>query len=1391
MLSDTQRAALAVRLRRGRSEAVGAIPRRPAGLADVPLSYGQEQLWFVDQFAPGEPTYNIPLALGLSGPLDPEALRRGLGALVARHEALRTRLVTGAEGRPVQVIDPPRPTPLELTDLSCRTPAEQEARLREFIGTAAIAPFRLAAGPLLVTSLLRLSPADHVLLIVVHHTVFDGWSAGVLIRELAALYGQEAAGEPAALPELPVQFADYALWERARLRGATLAGLTEYWQAAMGGFETLQLPTDRPRPVLDSFAGGLAQRMTDLDLLNGLREVSRQAGTTLFVTVLAGLQALLHRYTGQTDVVVGTVSANRTRPEVESLIGFLVNTLPIRADLSGDPTFTELLGRVSRATVGAYGHQDLPFGKLVETLGVDRDASRAPVFQVALTYAERDRAAARGAGVEFALTDLVVGIDAAKFDLGLLAEARAEGLWLECSYKTALFDAATAARLLGHLEVLLRGVIADPAARLSALPVLTAAELDQELVRWNDTAAPVPARCVHQVFAAQAAATPKAVAVECGGQQLSYAELDVAAGRIARRLRELGVGPETLVGVCMPTGLRRVAALIGIWKAGGGYVPLDPALPAQRLSFMISDTGMSVILTADAAAASVPAGAAASVVNLDQEWARIRGLDPVHPADGSPDPANAAYVIYTSGSTGQPKGVLVEHRQAVNFLGGMVERWQIGPGAAVLQFAAFTFDVSVLDMFMPLLGGARLVLVPAEVRHSPARLAALIRDRAVTFACLPPAVLALLAGQDFPQLRTLVSAGEELSSDLARRWLRPGLTLVNGYGPTEATVLATCQELDASMIPPPIGRPVWPNYRVYLLDPHLNPVPVGVTGELHIGGASVARGYLNRPELTRQRFIPDPFRPGERLYKSGDLARRRPDGSIVFLGRADHQVKIRGLRIETGEIDAALAAHPAVAQAVTAVITDQAGQRQLAAYLRPRTGTRPDAAELRAHLARSLPAYMIPAHLITLAEFPLNSSGKVDRAALPVPGPSATAGEHAAPATVTETVLAGLYGRVLRRDQVSATDGFFDAGGNSLQAMQLVDLISDATGVDIGVTAVFLHPSPRQLAASIDEIRGGAAPSAGAGPLVELSAGISDQPLFLIHPVGGTVFAYAQLAHELAAAFRVYGLEAPGLSQPGATAVSLAGLADDYTARIRAVQPGGPYRLGGWSMGGIIAFEIARRLEQDGAEVSLLALLDAPFAMPGPGGSSSPGPAPAEVVTEAQLAGQFVTDATLSLGWEPASRPDPATSTAAQQLDWLAGRLGTAAHGPADQDASDGSVGPQARENAVAVQLRCRFDVFRAHLRMLAGHQLAGPGIQAPTLIVRAGHSPNAPSARLWPRLLGGPVSTLDVAGDHYTFLRPPLLAEVGGAILKWQGGRTVPRTAVPTPIDSGGNSAH
>jgi amino acid adenylation domain-containing protein len=1400
MLSQPQRAALAARLRRdrdansgsGEDSRAGRLTRRPAGMDDPPASYGQEQLWFLDRFAPGGTTYNLLCAIRIGGPLDVTALCRATQAVLTRHEALRTRLVPGADSRPVQMIDLP---PQGVVDVLDHGVGGDEAwsRLTSLAAGELARPFDLVQGPLTRVHLIRLADADHMLLVTVHHAIFDGFSAGVLVRDLAALYAAEVTGEPSGLAELPVQFADYAWWERQRLQGNVLEELEAYWRRTLEGSELLRLPTDRPRPPVDSSAGGQVTTTFGGDLLPGLQELSRREGTTLFVTLMAAFQALLFRYTGQADLVVGTTTANRSRAALEPVIGFLVNTLPIRCDLSGDPPFTEVVARVREATVGAYAHQDLPFGKIVEALRAERDASRAPITQLTFNLAGVPHVAVTAAEVTFALADKLVDAGTAKFDLDVLAEARGDGLWVEATYTSALFDEETIRRLLGHFEVLLRGVAADPSARLSTLPVLTETECRQELTGWNDTTREFPVTTVHEAFEAQVSRTPDAIAAEFEGERVSYAELNWQANQIARRLRAAGIGPEVLVAVCLPASLRRLAALLGIWKAGGGYVPVSPELPARRMSFMLADSGAALLLTdspaltADGALAGLPPGSA-TVLSLDAEQPAISALDGTGLDQPGATAGNVAYVIYTSGSTGQPKGVVVEHRQVTNFLRAQIFRWQVGPADVVLMSHSLSFDASVQDLYMPLVCGAQVVLASDETLRSPPRLAALIMSRGVTCLLTTPAALSLLGDREFPRMRLLSLGGEVFPAELARRWIRPGLQLSNEYGPTEATVTALSMRIDdATPLPPPIGRPL-ANYQAYVLDPDLNPVPAGITGELHIGGAGVARGYLNRPELTRERFIPDPFRPDPttRLYKTGDLVRRRGDGTIVFLGRADHQVKIHGLRIELGEIEAALAAHPAVAQAVVAVVTSPSGDPQLAGYVRLKSVSPPGdpgptgPAELRAFLASTLPAYMIPAHLVSVEAFPLNSSGKIDHHALPAPGHQDAAREHVAPATYLETVLTGLYETVLQSGPVGATDSFFDLGGSSLQVMRLVDLISRDLGVDAGVATIFLHPAPRQLAPRIDALRSGIGEPAAHDSLIELANGVGELPLLLIHAVGGTVFPYAQLAAELSGVFRVRGLEAPGLGPDGVTAATLAALAEDYSERLLAVQPDGPYRLAGWSMGGVIAFEVARRLERAGHQVASLVLLDAPFAMPD---RAAPG--------QAELAGRFLADAARSLGWDATPLPDPAASTADEQLAWLAGRLdggpGGRRDGGGDTDGGDTDGGTSAGAAAevtalkagaagagasgVAARLRRRFEVFGAHVQLLAGYESQVPAVRAPTLIVSAAASPNAPAAAHWPRVLAGPVTTQPVAGDHYTFLRPPLVTEVAASILKWHDG--------------------
>jgi amino acid adenylation domain-containing protein len=1065
-----------------------------------PASPAQEQLWFIDEFHRGLPAHNVPSLIRLRGKLDVAALSRALAAVTARHEPLRTRLAAAGDGHPVQVIDPPG-GPAEadlapgLTDYAGLPPEVAAQQLAGLADREALRPFRLATDHPLRAQLVRMTPAEHLLVLVAHQTAVDDWSLRVLVADLAALYRAEVTGEPADLPDLPARFADIAAAQREFLAGAEAAGLAEYWRNALAGYETSRFPADRPRPLLADHSGAVADILVGPEVLAGLQELSRAESTTLPVTLLTAVLALLHRYTGQADLIAGMLTGPgngaRPRPELAGLVGYLADTLPVRAEASGDPALRDFLARVHGAVAGAVAHQDLPFARLVDILGIERDPGRFPVFQTAVGYAE-PAVGVEAAGVTFHRER--VPLRASRYDISFLAEPRPNGLWLEASYTPALFDAATAARLLGNLGVVLGGMAADPSAKLSQLPVLTQAELRAELEEWNDTAADLPVQCIHEGFEEQAAAAPQAVAAQYENERLSYSDLNCQANQIARWLAGLGAGPETPVGVCMRTSLRRLAALLGIWKAGGGYVPLDPAAPAERLAFMIGDAGLRILVTDTASRGRVPDAAGVTVMCLDDAWSELCA----HPGDDlsgtGVTPANVAYIIYTSGSTGQPKGVVVEHRQAITFLHGMARHWRIGPGSAVLGFAAFTFDVSVMDMFMPLLGGATVVLAPAETLHSPPRLAELMRSAQITFACLPPAVLGLLAGEEFPQLRTLLSAGEELSSELLRAWLRDGLEIYNGYGPTEASIGSTFMKLEpGTPLPPPIGRPK-PNYQAYVLDGHLNPVPPGVTGELHIGGAGVARGYLNQPELTAQRFIPDPFRPGGRLYKTGDLARRRPDGTLVFAGRIDSQVKIRGLRVELGEIEAALAGHPAVAQAVVTVVTGPAGGKQLAAYLRPADGAEIEPAGIRQHLARSLPGYMIPDHLVTLGKLPLTTHGKIDKTALPPPQLAAAA-QRVPPRTLLETVLVDLYATVLGTEQAGATDSFFDAGGDSLQAMQLITKLRSELGADLDVTAVFLAPAPRQLAALLRDEHGYPDEDLGPDGVAGLDRYLQDNPV--------------------------------------------------------------------------------------------------------------------------------------------------------------------------------------------------------------------------------------------------------------------------------------------------------
>jgi len=1065
-----------------------------------PPSFAQKRLWFLEQLEPGRPIYNVPVAFRLDGPLDVPALERSLGEVRRRHESLRTTFRT-LGGQPVQVVAPPAPPgppaalDLPVSDLTGLAAGERERRALELAGAAAQRPFDLERGPLLRASLLRLGPERHVLLLCLHHIVSDGWSMGVLMNELGALYGAFRAGRPSGLPDLPIQYADYARWQSAWLTGEVLERQLAYWTEKLGGAPpALELPADRPRPAAATFRGATLARDLPGDLAQGLLDLGRREGATPFMTLLAAFQALLHRYTGQEDIVVGSPIANRTRAETEGLIGFFVNTLVLRTDLGGDPTFRELLRRVREVTLEAYAHQDLPFERLVEALQPGRDLSHTPLFQVMLVLQNAQAQGLDLGGVT--VTPLEVHNAASKFDLSLFAWEKADGLATAVEYSTDLYDASRIERLLGHLETLLRGVVAGPDQRLSQLPVLSAAERRQVVVEWNATAGPYPnAERVHDLFSAQARRTPDAVAATLDGQDVTYSELDRRANRLAHHLQDLGVGPDVVVGICLERSLEMAVAVLGVLKAGGAYLPLDPAYPAQRLAFMLEDARAPVLLTQARLAPNLPAGGAA-VVHLDAGWDGIAAASDAAPRCAA-TPDSLAYVIYTSGSTGIPKGVAMPHRPLVNLIAWQLSRSACGAGARTLQFTSLSFDVAFQELFATWCGGGTLVMIGEAARQDLAALPRLLAERGVDRLFLPfvalqhlaeacaPAGAQAGAGVPAPRLKEVITAGErlEVTPAIARLFSGlPGATLDNQYGPSESHVVTAFKlEGPPEEWPalPPIGRPIT-NAAMYILDGHLKAVPVGVPGELYIGGVALARGYLDRPELTAERFVDSPFggdQPGGaagRLYRTGDLGRFLQDGNIEFLGRADHQVKVRGFRVEPGEVEATLRRCPGVRDAVVVGREHGPGDTRLVAYLVRGGGEgepAPAVEDLRAFVRERLPEYMAPSAFVLLERLPLTPSGKVDRRALPAPEAAALAprAAHVPPRTPREETLARIWTRVLGRERVGVNDNFFDLGGHSLLATQVMSGIKQSFHVELPLRVLFERPTVAGLAAAVEE----------------------------------------------------------------------------------------------------------------------------------------------------------------------------------------------------------------------------------------------------------------------------------------------------------------------------------
>ncbi|WNG47514.1 amino acid adenylation domain-containing protein [Archangium minus] len=1045
-----------------------APPLRPAPRdGALPLSFSQQRLWFLDQWQPQGSFYNIPAALRLEGPLDISALQRSFNELLRRHESFRTTFQDGPLG-PVQHIHPELTYPLTLVELQALSESEREQEALRLANEEARRPFDLASGPLLRTTLLRLDTELHVLVVVMHHIISDGGSSEVLLRELAALYDAFLRGQPSPLPPLPVQYADYAVWQRSWLQGEALEAQLAWWRQQLEGApHALELPTDRPRPALQTFHGALLTRVLPRSLSESLRVFHRREGVTPFVTLLAATQALLHRYSGQDDFTVGSPVSGRTHAEMEGLIGFFVNTLVLRARFGPHTTFRELLAQARESTLGALAHQDVPFEKLVEVLQPQRDLSRSPLFQVMVAYQQELHIERALPGL--ALHQLPLDGQGAKFDLTLSLTDTDEGLRASFEYNTDLYDEATVARMAGHLTLLLESAIAHPDQPVASLTLLTEEERRKVLVEWNDSRVDFPRDVLaHQLFEAQVARTPEAPAVSTGDSTLSYRELDARANQLAWHLRSLGVGPETRVGLCVERSHDLVIGMLAVLKAGGAWVPLDPSYPSERLSFMLADSDISVLLTQETPRSALPS-TSARVVCLDTDWPQVatQSTEPLPPL-GVPD--NLAYVIYTSGSTGRPKGTLLTHRGLCNTALAAVREHGFGPDTRVLQFASLGFDASVCEVFASLLAGSCLHLAPRDSLLPGPPLHSLLRSRSISAVTLTPSVLSQLDTEGLEGLLTVISAGEACPPDVASRW-SSGRRFLNAYGPTEVTV---CASIESRLDPlqPTIGRP-FPNALLYVLDSRLQPLPIGLPGELFVGGPGVARGYLGRPDLTAERFVPNPFsqEPGARLYRTGDLVRWLPSGSLEFLGRIDEQVKLRGFRIEPSEVSSVLREHPSVLDAFTLLREDSPGLQRLVSYVVSREGE-PDTGALRDFLRERLPEHMVPAAFVPLAALPLSAHGKVDRRALPAPDEAhvGSGQPYMEPHGELERTLATIWCEVLGLRRVGRNERFFDVGGNSMSIIRVQTRVQAELSLRVSLPELFQYPTIAKLAEHLSRL---------------------------------------------------------------------------------------------------------------------------------------------------------------------------------------------------------------------------------------------------------------------------------------------------------------------------------
>lgn len=1040
------------------------------------LSFGQQRLWFLDRFQPGTALYNTFALFRLAGPLQVAAWEQSLAEIRRRHEILRTTFSTSGE-QPVQVVSGPQPLLLDQVDLSGICGGVGQMMARSLAVAETHRPFDLEAGPLIRISLVRLSSRDHVVLFTIHHIIFDGWSVSPLIQELATLYRAFLQGKPSPLGPLPIQYADFVDWQRRWLRGQLIESQLAYWKQQLAGAPAfIELPADRPRPPAQTSHGALEREMFPEQTIKPLNALIREENATLFIGLLSAIQVLLSGYSGETDVCVGSPIANRNRPELEGLIGFFVNTLVMRADLSGRASFRQVMRRMRDVALEAYAHQDIPFEYLVEALQPGRRLSHTPFFQVMVTLQN----APMGSPELEGLTIRPWEIDSltAKFDLHFILRETESGLAVTIQYNTDLFDAVTVTRTLSHLESVLRRVSAEPDRAVATILLLNDGQLHQVSIEWNDTARRYQSGGIADLIERQVERRRDSVAVVFGEHQVSYGELNARGNQLARHLKRLGAGQEQLVGVCVERSIEMIVGMIGILKAGAAYVPLDPSYPYERLALMIADADIRLLLTQERFVPALPE-CNAEQVRLDSDWDEVaRNSDSGPAITIAPD--NLAYVIYTSGSTGRPKGVQATHRGVLRLLLG-VDYVHLDEEETVLQAASASFDACTFEVWAPLLHGGRCVLFPDRT-PTPQELRLIIREQGVTTMWLTSSLFNVVISEDgaaLAGLRQLLIGGEALSPAHVRRAraLLPDTRVINGYGPTEGTTFTCCYRIEGCVESGqesiPIGSPI-SNTTAHLLDGNLLSVPVGVVGELHVGGDGLARGYLNGPDATAEKFIPDHFSgmAGARLYKTGDLSRLRREGCLDFLRRKDRQVKVRGFRVELGEIEAILSCHPDIKEAVVVVCEEKPAEKRLVGYVVPEDQKELQGEQLRAYLGKRLPEHMAPSLFVVLGALPLNRNGKTDRRALEqlrLEAPIVT--EYVAPRDVEEQVLASIWSQLLGKEKVGVHDNFFELGGHSLLAAQVMSRAAKAFHIELPLRNLFESPTIAEMAAQIRSLK--------------------------------------------------------------------------------------------------------------------------------------------------------------------------------------------------------------------------------------------------------------------------------------------------------------------------------